>query len=490
MARHSSVGLAAWPMAEKLHILQVNTNEISGGAQKVAHNLFHFYRASGHASWLAVSYKLSADPDVLPIRHSTGQWGWSRLWWSAHARCQLWDLDGRLSRRVKLLAEPQALVDYFRGVENFHYPGTWHILDLPPHTPDVLHCHNLHGNYFDLRALPWLSKRVPTILTLHDAWLLSGHCAHSMTCERWRSGCGECPDLTIYPAVRRDATAYNWQRKREIYQQSRLYVATPCRWLMKKVEASMLAPVIAEARVIPNGIDVNVFRPADQKRVRAFLGFPEKARILLFTANGIRANIWKDYQTLRSAIDRVAAFRDGRNLFFVALGDEGATERIGEAEVRFVPYQTAPEAVASYYQAADLYIHAAQADTFPNTILEALACGTPVVATAIGGIPEQVKGLSTDNDGLNKHGLDEATGFLTAPGSAEELGVRLQELLANDALRMTMSNNAAIDARMRFSLERQAQAYLDWYREICGVFRKKGRNDNKENINWKEYSER
>jgi len=468
-------------MTEKLHILQVNTNEISGGAQKVAHGLFHSYRAWGHASWLAVSYKLSADPDVLPIRHSTGQRGWSRWWWSAHARCQLWDLDGRLSSQVKLLAEPQALVDYFRGVENFHYPGTWQILSLPPHTPDVLHCHNLHGSYFDLRALPWLSEQVPTILTLHDAWLLSGHCAHSLDCDRWRIGCGECPDLTIYPAVRRDATAYNWQRKREIYQQSRLYVATPCRWLMQKVEASMLAPAIVEARVIPNGVDVNVFRPADRKQMRAVLGFPEDARILLFAANGIRANIWKDYRTLRGAIGRVAASMDGRNLFFVALGDEGATERVGEAEIRFVPYQTAPQSVASYYQAADLYIHAARADTFPNTVLEALACGTPVVATAMGGIPEQVKGLATGDDCLNKHRLDEATGFLTAPGSPEELGVRLQELLGNDALRFTMSKNAATDARIRFSLERQAHAYLDWYQEIREVFKKNGRNDN-ENI--------
>src|SRR5215467_9135099 len=170
-------------MAEKLHILQVNTNEVSGGAQKVAHNLFHSYRARGHASWLAVSYKLSADPDVLPIRHGTGQWGWSRLWWSVHARCQLWDLDGRLSRRIRILAEPGALIDYFRGVENFRFPGTWHILDSSPQAPDILHCHNLHGNYFDLRVLPWLSNRVPTVLTRDDAWLLSGHCVHSMDCE-------------------------------------------------------------------------------------------------------------------------------------------------------------------------------------------------------------------------------------------------------------------------------------------------------------------
>ena len=467
-------------MAEKLHILQVNTNEISGGAQKVAHNLFRFYRESGHASWLAVSYKLSADPDVFPIRHTNGGWGWSSLWWAAHARCQSLDHGGRLSRRVQLLAEPQAVVDYFSGVENFHYPGTRRMLSLPPRKPDVLHCHNLHGNYFDLRALPWLSRQVPTVLTLHDAWLLSGHCAHSLDCERWRTGCGECPDLTIYPAVRRDATAYNWQRKREIYRQSRLYVATPCRWLMEKVEASMLAPAIVAARVIPNGVDLNVFRPANRKRVRALLGFPRDARILLFTANGIHANIWKDYQALRGAIDRVAAMMGGERLFFIALGDEGATERSGAAEIRFIPYQTAPEAVASYYQAADLYVHAARVDTFPNTVLEALACGTPVVATAVGGIPEQVKGLATENACLNLYGPDEATGFLTAPGRVEELGVRLQQLLRNEVLRMQMSRNAAADARMRFSLERQARSYLEWYQQL---HEKHGRNSN-ENINW------
>jgi len=70
-----------------------------------------------------------------------------------------------------------------------------------------------------------------------------------------------------------------------------------------------------------------------------------------------------------------------------------ATERIGQAEVKFVPYQSSPEDVAKYYQIADVYVHAARADTFPNTVLEALACGAPVVATAVGGIPEQIKGL-------------------------------------------------------------------------------------------------
>jgi glycosyltransferase involved in cell wall biosynthesis len=465
-------------VAEKLCILQVNTNEISGGAQRVALNLFRSYRSRGHDSWLVVGHRSGSDPDVLTLPHALRQKGWSRFWWWLHERCQSFDGNGRVSRLIQLAAEPRAIMDYYRGVENFHYPGAWHVLDMAPRFPDILHCHNLHGGYFDLRALSWLSHRLPTVITLHDAWLLSGHCAHSLDCERWRIGCGQCPDLSIYPTVRRDATAFNWQRKLEIYQKSRLYIATPSRWLMQKVEESMLGVAVTEAKVIPNGVDLAVYHPnVDRSAVRVSLGLPQDGKILLFAANGVRANIWKDFQTLRSAISRVAASKPDQRLLFVALGENGSAERIGRAEIHFIPYQSTPEAVARYYQAADIYIHAARADTFPNTVLEALACGTPVIATAVGGIPEQVRGLRrAEDDSANSYGPDQATGFLVSPGKAEELAACIEELLGDDVLRRSLSTNAATDARQRFDLERQVDAYLGWYQEIRQDFdRKKSR---------------
>jgi glycosyltransferase involved in cell wall biosynthesis len=463
-------------MAERpMRILQVSTADILGGAEKVAWDLFHACRAHGYGSWLAVGRKCSDDPDVLLVPNDDCRSRWARI--GAATGNMLSPLAGRVRGVWRLrhglywIGQPRRWLEIQRGYEDFDYPSTWRLLTLPPKHPHIVHCHNLHGAYFDLRVLPWMSGRVSVILTLHDAWLLSGHCAHSFDCERWETGCGHCPDLTIYPPVRRDATAYNWRRKREIYTKSRFYVATPSRWLMQKVEHSMLAPAVVEARVIPNGVDLSVFHPADRQAVRAALGIPQDAKVLLFTAIGVRRNIWKDYQTMRAAIAQVAEYLPTQGVLFIALGEDAPGERIGQAELRFVPYQEDREDVARYYQAADVYVHATRADTFPITVLEALACGTPVVATAVGGIPEQIKGLRISdfgfrNSDLNEYGMDEATGLLVPSGDAKAMATAIKRLLSDEVLRSHLGENAAQDACQRFDLRQQVYAYLQWYQAI------------------------
>jgi glycosyltransferase involved in cell wall biosynthesis len=372
----------------------------------------------------------------------------------------------KLRDRWRFAGQPERLRDTRQGHEDFDFPGTWRLLELPVERPDIVHGHNLHGGYFDLRALPWLSRQVPVVLTLHDSWLLSGHCAYALGCERWKMGCGHCPDLTLYPAIEQDSTAYNWGQKREIYAQSRLYVATPCRWLMEMVEQSILAPAVVEARVIPYGVDLSVFCAADKQAIRQTLGVPAGARVLLFVAKGICRNPYKDYRTVRSAVGHIAQRLPGERVLFVALGEAGSRVRIGEAEVRFVPYQKDPKVVARYYQAADVLVHAARADTFPNAILESLACGTPVVATAVGGIPEQIRGLRGTGCALNEYGADQATGVLAPPGDAEGLAAGVSALLSDDRLCAQLGENAARDARRRFDQSVQVKRYVDWYQEI------------------------
>ena len=427
-------------------ILQVSFADISGGAEKIAWNLFTSYRDLKYQSWLVVGTKRSCDPDVFSIGNG------SQRFTQINSRFNKRRYSAYLVESIKNRMGLARKVAYIIGHEFFEYPRTWDILNLTPEPPNILHCHNLHGRYFDLRALPWLSHQIPTILSLHDAWLISGHCAHSFMCERWKTGCGKCPDLSIYPAIFRDATSFNWRRKKKIFSRSRFFISTPSKWLMDKVEQSILAPSCIEKRVIPNGIDLTIFRPRDRLEARAELRLPANAQIVLFAANGIRANIWKDYRTMQDAIGIAAGNIQNSKIYFVALGENAPDERIGAAVIHFVPHQRDPQIVARYFQAADVYIHAAKADTFPNTVLEALACGIPVVATDVGGIPEQVR--------------NGETGFLTPIGDAMAMSAAIQRLLDDPDLRDKMGKAGVDDVRLRFSLELQVSRFLDWYEEI------------------------
>lgn len=429
--------------ARRLVIAQVNTRERRGGAEGVARQLLDGYERRGHLASLRVGRDSPSRPDVHPL---AGEWS---------------------ARVAHLLSGPMRLVDRYRGLETFRYPKARRTLAELAAGADIVQLHNLHGGYFDLRVLPELSRRVTVVLTLHDAWLLSGHCAHSFDCDRWRTGCGSCPDLDIYPAVRRDATAMNWIRKREVFRRSRLYVATPAEWLAERVRASMLMPGTAELRVIPNGVDLGTFRPGGKREARAALDLDPDGSVLLLVGNSPRSNPFKDYAQSREAIARAAEALE-RDITAIVLGDEAPDEVEGRARFRSVAFVENAEDIARWYRAADLYVHAARADTFPTSCLEALACGVPVVATAVGGIPEQVRHLegTLDPGGRTSTNSDEATGLLVPPGDAEVMARGIARLLEDEALRARLGDNAARDARLRFDAERQCDEYLRWFRSI------------------------
>jgi glycosyltransferase involved in cell wall biosynthesis len=156
-----------------------------------------------------------------------------------------------------------------------------------------------------------------------------------------------------------------------------------------------------------------------------------------------------------------------RRLFLLALGGEGVSQSIGNAELRFLPYEPDRTLVAAYYRAADVYLHAANADTFPTTVLEALAAGRPVVATAVGGIEEQIRSLAGAPGACAgaSEGPETATGVLVAPRDADGMAAAAASLLVDDELRVRLGRNAAADAAARFDVERQLEVTIGWYRD-------------------------
>lgn len=435
-----------------VRILQVSPTAIGGGAEKIALELFQEYRICGHLSWLAVGKKDLSHNAIfgIPPVISAAPWGEKWFLFYQQFRTQKRSLFSYLFKLVDMGMGGREKFAALLGWEDFYFPGSRKLLSLPPQRPDIVHLHNLHGWYFDLRFLQTLSYQLPVFITMHDDWLMTGHCACSLDCTRWMTGCGKCPDLKIYPSIYRDATAFNWKRKRQIYENSKLYVATPSRWLFDRLQTSMIRPF--EARVINNCVDVHTFSPGSSSRARDELQLPQSAKIILVIINSLKANPFKDYLTIEQAITQLGAGPNRESITLVTLGGQQGLEMIGSIPVYHFPFVRDEKAIVKYYRAADVYLHSSHTDTFPTTILEAFACGIPVIGTAVGGIPEQIQ------DGVN--------GYLIPPRNSIIMANRLESLLKDKTLREEMGAKARKIAEDCYDIKIQAEVYLNWYAEI------------------------
>jgi len=440
-----------------LRAVQISSSDVGGGAERIAADLHRGSLARGIESRLAVGFRFGSGPGTVEIANDAKRTVWARA--VLGLLPELPAPPARLSapsvvvrRGLKALAEPGRALRRAQGYEDFDYPGTASLPALGGSPADVLHLHSPHGGYFDLRCLPQLSTQLPTVVTLHDTWLTSGHCAYTLECERWRTGCGACPHLDTHPSVPRDRTAENWARKRDILRRSRLHVVGPSRWVLGKAADSILAAGAVEMRHIPNGVDQGVFAPADRRAAREQLGIADGPLMLVFSA-ATRGNLYKDEATIAAALPAIVARVAPRPVLFVSLGASADVAPAPGVEARMVPFLSDPRGVARYLQAADLVLHAARAENHPLAIIEAQSCGTPVVATDVGGIRETL--------------ADGQSGLLVPLSDPAALAEAASGLLLDDARRQAMGAAALEHATAHFGLDRMVDAYVALYHELA-----------------------
>jgi glycosyltransferase involved in cell wall biosynthesis len=425
--------------AENLSVLHVNTSDRGGGAESVALDLHKALTASEVSSCLAVGFRRSCVPGVIELPRGDGTR--SSLSEAAYARGM-----PRLGRIGRSLTDPGVIADLARGHEDFRFPGSHALLALAK-SADVIHLHNLHGAYFDLRMLPSLSHLRPVVLTLHDEWTFTGHCALTLGCERWREQCGSCPHLDVYPRLRRDGTQFNLNRKRELWSNSCVHIVAPTHWLLERAKASVLQGAATSWTVVSNGVDLDTFRAGDRESTRAALGISADASVVSFAATAARTNEFKDFATLERAL-RVVGASEGHPVVALTIGAEGETKRFGRVEVRTTGFLERPD-VARHFKASDLYVHVARAETQGLSLMEALATGTPAIASDVGGVPEVLR--------------NDVTGMLIPPGDPRALATAIVELLGDPVRRLKMSRAAVDDARLRFGHADHVSNYLDVY---------------------------
>ena len=416
-------------------VLVVNTADRGGGTERFAWLLFKGLEQRGIEAWLVVGQKLSDDPRVT--------WFWSSRFIRYRPYRTFW-----YSRVLPGLRK----FDHTLGLECFHYPLSARLLDITGSPPDVVLACNLHGDYFDLRELAKLSRKIPVVVRPGDGWLGTGHCAIPASCERWRTGCGRCPDLARPPAVRHDLTRLNWWRKRRIYRSAHWSVVAPSAWQMQRLDQSILRYAVGPRRVIGNGVDQTIFSRGSRAESRNVLKLRQDTVIGLLVANLGPNSPSKDFSTLRAALLRLSSKAKLPPLEILIVGGKAPSEMLGAVPVHWHPYCALPEKLAHYYRAADFLINPALEETFSNANAEAMCCGLPILANRVAAIPESV--------------IDGKTGLLVPPANIEALTAALDRLAHDDSLRQRLSHAAAGHAKQAFSLDLMIDRYLELFDDL------------------------
>ena len=400
-----------------MKVLHINQSDIAGGAGIAGYRLHEGLLNRGIDSRLLVG-KAQIESDRID---------------TIKRKYRLENQICRLSSRLGL--------NYLNLVSSF---------DIPKHKffqeADILNFHNLHTGYFNYLTIPKLTKNKPAVFTLHDMWSFTGHCAYSYDCDRWKQGCGKCPDLNTYPAVRRDSTSWEWKLKNWVYSRSNLSVVTPSKWLTKQVKQSMLNrfPI----HQIPYGIDTEAYKPIDSEKCRYILNIPNHKKVLMFGAESI-SDSRKGSDLLTEALTKLpASLKAETVLLTFGYGGETLSNAVGIETVN-LGYISSDRLKSIAYSAADLFIFPTRADNLPLVLQESMACGTPMVSFKIGGVPDLVR-----------HNI---TGYLATPEDSDDFCQGIIQLLEDNQLRAEMKQNCRAIALEEYGLELQAQIYIELY---------------------------
>jgi glycosyltransferase involved in cell wall biosynthesis len=420
-----------------MKVVHISTSDVRGGAARAACRLHQGLRRLGVRSRMLVRQKWSDDANI----HACGP-------------------VNAVSDRVRRLCHPWMTLAKLRIARRLA-PGSdlfsterSEMKTLPLRSlgqPDVVNLHWI-PEFIDLPScLAGMCAAAPVVWTLHDMNPFTGGCHYDEGCGRYRTDCGCCPQLNNRKP--RDASRRIWLSKEAVYRQinpGRLHLATPSRWLNELAAQSSLLGRFPSS-VVPNGLDTDVFCPGDRAKARASLGVPQTARVLLFLADSVQVKR-KGFLELLAALE---VLRDVPELLLLSVGRSCPQPPHGLRHLHMGSIEDDAQ-LCMTYNAADVFVIPSLQDNLPNTVLEAMACGTPVTGFDAGGIPDMVR--------------PGVTGTLVPAGDTEALARAIQELLVDGTLCRHMGQAARRIALEEYTLERQARKYSDLYHELLAPY--------------------
>jgi glycosyltransferase involved in cell wall biosynthesis len=409
-----------------MKLLILNTTDIIGGAARAAYRLHQALQSLGVYSTMLVQSKSTDDPTVVGPQGKISK-GLARL-------------------RPHLESLPLQL---YRNGEHSSWSSAWVPNRLQTQVerfkPDLVNLNFISGGFLPVALLGKINR--PLVWTLHDCWPFTGGCHYPSDCERFKERCGACPQLGSH--TDRDLSRWAWERKAKHWRNLNLTIVTPSRWLAGLARASSLFKDV-RVEVIPYCLDLEAYRPVERQLARELLGLPPD--LTLVAALGV-GDERKGFSCVLSALEVMAQNGWRQETMLVAFGaSRGPETSASIIQTRYLGRLHDDLNLRMVYAAADVFVAPSLQDNLPNTVLEALACGTPAVAFDIGGLSDLID--------------HRENGYLARAFDIQDLARGIEWVLADSERHQTLRQAARAKAEREYSIPRVAGKYLNLFQEI------------------------
>lgn len=277
-------------------------------------------------------------------------------------------------------------IAYYTGYKDcFNLLGTKLFINrIAKEKPDLIHLHNIHGSFINIKMLfNYINKNnIPVVWTLHDAWSFTGQCTYfdMVCCNKWKTGCENCPKLNEYPASFIDKTKKLWKMKKNLFESvNSLTIVTPSNWLSALVKESFLRS--KQTIVINNGINLEEYKPLSSDFKNQY-NINNKHVVL-----GV-AYDWSERKGLETFIKLSKELPDNYQIVLVGTNDE--IDKIIPSNIISIHKTNSKEELIKIYSIANVFVNPTKEENFPTVNIEALACGTPIITYDTGGSKEMI----------------------------------------------------------------------------------------------------
>lgn len=375
------------------------------------------------------------------------------VWCKNHDDSHTFEIARHLKSR-EVLHDMLNKINTMYGTNALFYPFSYGLLfDEIFLNCDVVHLHLIHNNFFDISHLPIISRIKPVVWTLHDPWPIGGHCIHSFDCNKWITGCFDCPYLAEPFAIKFDSSAINWEYKKLIFEKCDLDLIVTSQWMFERITKT---PLFNNNRLhlVHFGFDLDIFKPGDSSKAKQSLNIPDENIVISFRATEI---VYKGLNSIRQCLRKL---QSEYPITLLVFNERGLLDEFRDTfQIVELGWVTDDEIMIEAYNAADIFLMPSKAETFGMMAVEAMACGKPVIAMDGTSLPEVLK-------------PDESGCIIVPQGDVDAMCSSLKLLLRDSDLRRKIGERSRTTAEKYYCKERYVNEIIEVYEKA--IERKRG----------------